>query len=256
MARICSFASGSSGNCTLLSDYGNHILVDMGISFKRTATALSQLGLGIGDLSAILVTHSHSDHISGLNTLCKKWSVPVLATKQAAVGIAKSCPEAARNLIVFEPGASFSLKGFGVRSFPTPHDSDGSVCYRISCSCGDVGIMTDLGYVPPAVLEGMEGVAAILIEFNHDVNRLAVGPYPYHLKQRILSDRGHLSNEAAGDAARWLAERGTKRFLLSHLSKENNTPQLAYKAAVSALGDIEGVTIHISPPEMGRPIEF
>lgn len=256
MARICTLASGSSGNSVLLSDCGRHILVDMGISLKKTTMSLAQLGLDIGDLSAILVTHSHSDHISGLNTLCKKWSVPVLSTKQAAGGIVKACPEAGRNLMVFEPGSSFALKGFGVTSFPTPHDSEGSVCYRIACASKDVGIMTDLGYVPPKILEGMEGVDAIVIEFNHDVNRLTLGPYPYHLKQRILSDRGHLSNETASDAARWLAERGTKSFILSHLSKENNTPQLAYAAALAALGDIDGVRIHVSPPEMALPIEI
>ena len=256
MARVCTLASGSSGNSILLSDCGRHILIDMGISLKKTTSALAQLGLFVSDLSAILITHSHSDHISGLNTLCKKWSVPVLCTKQAAMGIVSSCPEAKRNLMVFEAGSTFNLKGFGVASFPTPHDSDGSVCYRISCSCGDVGIMTDLGYVPPKILEGMEGVRAIVIEFNHDVNRLAVGPYPYHLKQRILSDRGHLSNETASDAARWLAQRGTSRFILAHLSKENNTPQLAYAAALAALGDIDGVSIHVSPPEMAVPIEI
>lgn len=256
MARICTLASGSGGNSVLLSDCGRHILIDMGISLKKTSSSLAQLGLSVNDLSAILITHSHSDHISGLNTLCKRHSIPVLSSKQAANGIVSACPEAKRNLLVFQEGSAFDLKGFGITSFPTPHDSEGSVCYRIACSCGDVGIMTDLGYVPPKILEGMEGVRAIVIEFNHDVNRLAMGPYPYHLKQRILSDRGHLSNEAAGEAARWLAQRGTTGFILAHLSKENNTPQLAYAAALTALGDISGVRIQVSPPEMALPIEF
>ncbi len=256
MARVCTLASGSSGNSVLLSDCGRHILVDMGISLKKTSAALAQLGLTVGDLSGILITHSHTDHISGLNTLSKKWAVPILCTRATAQGITCCCPEARRNLIVFEEGSSFNLKGFGVTSFSTPHDSDGSVCYRISCSQGDLGVMTDLGYVPPNILKGMEGVRAIVIEFNHDIPRLLAGPYPYHLKQRIMSDRGHLSNTAAAEAALWLAQRGTSAFILAHLSKENNTPQLAHSSAMEALGNIDGVSIHVSPPEMGSPIEF
>lgn len=256
MTGVCTLASSSSGNCILVSHQGQHIMVDMGISLKKATTALAQLGLTMGDISALLVTHSHGDHISGLNTLCKRFQTPIFATADTAAAIAEACPAAQGKITVFAAGDSFTAGNFQVSSFATPHDCPGSVCYRIALPTGDLGIMTDLGYVPPKVLEGMEGVAALVLESNHDIQLLTYGPYPYPLKQRILSDHGHLSNDSACEAAVWYAERGTKCFILAHLSKDNNNPALARQAMAQALEPYEDVRLFVAPPEMGQMIEI
>ena len=205
-------SSGSQGNCLLLSDGGTHILVDAGISTRRIKTGLAQLELSMDELDGILITHEHTDHISGLATLIKHHTVPLYAS----------------------PGTEFCIGSCRVTAFATSHDAAQSMDYRIDGS-GSVGILTDTGYVTPEAEEVLPGVGLLVLESNHDVDRLRSGPYPYSLKQRVLGSQGHLSNEDAAAFAARMATCGTECIVLAHLSKENNTPQLAYDAVDRAL---------------------
>ena len=235
MTILHTLASGSSGNALLLSCGTCHILLDAGISCRRITAALKTLGLEAESLSAILITHTHSDHIAALQTLLKRCSAPVLATERAARDLAWRLPAAEGRLESLETGASLALGAFTVTAFPTSHDSPGSCGYRLDSADGSAGILTDTGYVTDEAADILEGVELAVLEANHDPETLRSGPYPYALKQRILGHQGHLSN---GDAARFaaaLAESGTSEIILAHLSRENNTPAMARNAVESAL---------------------
>lgn len=221
-------ASGSSGNSTLISYDGAHLLVDAGISMRRIAHSLREHGLELSELSGILITHEHSDHINGLATLSKYYRIPVFAPTKAAAALNELVPNIGELLRPFEAECDFEICGMNIHSFRTPHDTPESVGYKISCGNSAVAVATDLGFVPDAVIGSLAGANAVILEANHDVDMLKCGPYPAFLKKRILGDRGHLSNEVSGYLARRLIEGGTRQIVLAHLSKENNLPQLAY----------------------------
>ncbi|MCF0120322.1 MAG: MBL fold metallo-hydrolase [Oscillospiraceae bacterium] len=255
---IQTFASSSSGNCTLVSGGGTNILIDAGISMRRIKTALGALGLTPCDLSAILITHEHSDHIGGLKMMTKYFHIPVFAPRRTGGDIAALLPETEAVMTVFDAGDSFDLGSLTVRSFRTMHDTPDSVGYRLDCGGASFVYATDLGCVTNDVLAAARGVDAAVIEANHDVDMLKYGPYPYELKRRILSNHGHLSNEASADFARELLRSGTKSFVLAHLSRENNTPLLAYRTVNSALAALGGeYTLSVAPfDEQGKVIEL
>lgn len=237
--RLVTFASGSTGNCALISA-GGHILIDAGISLRRIRANLSLSGLTPEDVSGVLITHEHSDHISGLAMLVKYHKIPVYAPAAVAGFLRGSIPgiDACLNEIV--PGEAFSLGGMNIRAFPTPHDARQSVGYRIE-SGAVFGFATDMGHVTEEVVSGLLGADAAVIEANHDADMLLGGPYPAYLKQRVLSGRGHLSNEDSAALALRLAESGTRTIILGHLSRENNTPALALRTVRQALGVREAV---------------
>ena len=217
----------SSGEC--------HVLLDAGISCRRICAGLGALGLEPGDLTAILITHTHADHIAGLQTLLKRTAAPVLATVQAARDLAWRLDGGAERLGTLSPGVPHAVGDIAVTAFPTSHDAPGSCGFRLDTADGSVGVLTDTGYVTDEAAEVMEGVDLAVLEANHDKDRLRSGPYPYYLKLRILGSQGHLSN---ADAARFsvaLAESGASEILLAHLSRENNTPELALSAVEEAL---------------------
>lgn len=216
-------ASSSGGNAALLRHGGTAILLDAGISARRIAQALAALGLTPERLNAVLITHEHSDHVSGVATLSKKYAVPIYASRGTAHFL--SC--AGENLRIFEAGEAFAVGDFEVRSFRTSHDAADSVDYRLDCPDGSFGALTDTGFVTDAAAAALPGVDVLLLEANHDPDMLQSGPYPYHLKRRVLGERGHLSNEAAAEFALCCARGGTGDILLAHLSAENNTPALA-----------------------------
>lgn len=224
-------ASSSSGNAALVRDQNTALLIDAGISARRIAQELSAVGLEARDLTAVLITHEHSDHIRGIETLAKKYALPIYASR----GTARCLPCAEARKQPFEAGDSFSVGSLQIRSFRTSHDASDSVGYRINGNGTALGILTDTGYVTQAARDALLGVSLLLLEANHDVERLQYGPYPYFLKQRILSDHGHLSNDAAADFALECVESGTRDILLAHLSAENNTPDLAYYAVARRL---------------------
>lgn len=235
MTTVHTLASGSAGNALLLSCGESHILLDAGISCRRVTAALRELGLEPGSLSAILITHTHADHISGLQTLLKRCDAPVLATERAGRELAWRLSAAEARLEALDFGVSRSIGEFAVTAVPTSHDAPGSCGFRLDTEDGSVGVLTDTGYVTDEAAEILEGVELAVLEANHDIETLRSGPYPYYLKQRILGPQGHLSNVDAARFAAALAESGASEIVLAHLSRENNTPAMAQTAVEQAL---------------------
>ena len=233
--EICTLASGSSGNCAFVSSGGTSILVDAGISMRRINSCLGTFGLTLRGISAILITHEHSDHISALRMINKYYGIPIFATAPTADAIARMYPELSGAVYSFEPGAVLDIGGLKAASFPTPHDAASSVGYRISDGSKSLVIATDMGYVTNSIYRASVGADFAVIESNHDVDMLNSGIYPYYLKRRILSENGHLSNSDCARLITALAKTGTRHFLLAHLSRENNTPETAYKTVEEAL---------------------
>ncbi len=231
--RLCSIASGSSGNCIYVGSEATHLLVDAGISGKRTISGLESLGVTGADLDGILITHEHADHISGLGVLARKYGIPIYATR-GTIRAVKSCRSLGRieESLFCEIAADekITIKDLTVNPMRISHDAAEPVAYRIAYGRQKVGICTDLGVYDDYTVECLREMDALLLEANHDVNMLQVGPYPYHLKQRILGERGHLSNESSGRLLGRLLHDGLKAILLGHLSQENNLPELAYEA--------------------------
>ncbi len=228
------FASGSGGNCLLLSDGGTHILLDAGISARRIRQSLCAAGLDIRDIGGVLITHEHSDHVSGLKTLLRQAEIPLYAPHTVAARLCGFLPEAVDCMHVIRPGTPFGLGRLTVTAFHTPHDTDESVGYRVEGD-GVFALATDMGRVTEEILAGLSGADTVLIESNHDLDMLRNGPYPAALKRRILSDRGHLSNADCASLAQELAKRGAGTVILGHLSRENNRPDIALRETQARL---------------------
>lgn len=233
MTTLHTLASGSSGNALLFSCGTTHLLVDAGISCRRITKSLEGLGLTPADLTAILITHTHADHISGLQTLLKRTDCPVCASAQTLEALRLRLPGLEQRGMTLT--APVSLGNVLVTPFPTSHDAPGSCGFRLDGTGGSVGILTDTGYVTEEAAAVLPGVDLAVLEANHDVETLCSGPYPYYLKQRILGIEGHLNNEDAAHFAVLLAEHGASEILLAHLSRENNTPAMAHHAVETAL---------------------
>ena len=241
------FASGSTGNCALLSEGDTHLLLDDGISLRRLRAALALRGLTPEKLSGVLITHEHKDHISGLPMLTKHCGVPLFAPRTVANHIRWSAAGVDGYIREISPGTPFTAGDFTVTAFPTCHDTDQSVGYRIEGSI-PFALCTDTGCVTAGMLSALSGCKAALIEANHDVDMLRSGPYPWYLKQRILSERGHLSNDDSAALCCSLAEAGLRTLVLGHLSRENNLPSLAEKTVAGALKACgQEVALHIAP---------
>ncbi len=250
--QLYTFASGSSGNCSLVTMGSTAVLLDAGISARRIIRALAALDLTPDRLSAIVVTHEHSDHIAGLAVLTKRWSVPIRASAGTARELARTIPHLEDLLRPFEAGDSFCLGDLAVASFPTPHDAADSVGYTVTDGRRTLGLVTDLGCVTTPVRAAALTCDTLILESNHDIDRLRRGPYPDWLKRRILSDRGHLCNDDAALLARQAVEGGTEQVLLAHLSEKNNTEALAHDAAAAALRGT-GVSPRLIPRSVCAP---
>lgn len=235
MTTVHTLASGSSGNALVISCGETHLLLDAGISCRRISSALRELDLAPADLTAILITHTHTDHIAGLATLLKRCDAPILGTRQTLWTLADRLGICAGRLASLEPGTPEVLGTCQISAFPTPHDAPGSCGYRIDTADGSVGVLTDSGFVTDEAAETLSGVDLAVLEANHDVETLQSGPYPYYLKRRILGSGGHLCNEDAARFAVTLADSGTEEIILAHLSRENNTPAMALRAVETAL---------------------
>lgn len=233
--KVRVFASSSSGNCLLLSDGGTNILLDAGISMRRVEKALENINLSMREIGGVLITHEHSDHISGLKMLMKHYAFPVFAPSTVANHLKGLLPEIDERLRVVPVGQFFEIGSIRVLAFHTSHDTPESVGYRFECSGSSFALATDTGCVTEEVYQGLLGARAVLIESNHDESMLCDGPYPVYLKRRILSDRGHLSNESCARLARTLAENGCETVVLGHLSCRNNDPGLAVNETEKAL---------------------
>ncbi|MEW4413668.1 MBL fold metallo-hydrolase [Clostridium sp. AN503] len=230
--RLVSIASGSSGNCIYIGSGNTHILVDAGISNKRIEQGLNEIGLKGSDLNAVVVTHEHSDHVKGLGVLARKHHVPIYGTRETLEEVAgmKSLGEYPGELLKpICPDVSFHVGDLELQPFSIDHDAANPVAYRVKHEKRSVAVATDMGHFDQYVIDHLQGLDALLLESNHDVNMLQTGPYPYYLKRRILGDHGHLSNENAGRLLSYILHDKLKHILLGHLSKENNYEALAYE---------------------------
>ena len=235
MTTVHTLASGSSGNALVLSCGNVHLLVDAGISCRRVTAGLRALGLDPSDLAAVLITHTHTDHVSGLQTLLKRTAAPLYATGAALRALSLLPAGTGERLEALEDLRPVRLGDVSVTAFPTAHDAPGACGFRFDTPDGGVGLLTDTGYVTEEAADILPGVALAVLEANHDVETLRSGPYPYYLKRRILGDEGHLSNGACARFAVTLAEHGAAEIVLAHLSRENNTPAMALSAVETAL---------------------
>lgn len=230
--RMCSIASGSSGNCIYVGTDATHLLVDVGISCKKTLGGLGRLGLTGRDIDGILITHEHSDHINGLGVMCREYGIPVYATAETIEMIKKvsNLGEIDDSLFhVVRPDEKLVLKDITINPMKISHDAAGPVAYRFQYGNRRMAVATDLGTYDDYTVESLRGMDVLLLEANHDINMLQVGPYPYWLKQRILGKKGHLSNESSGRLLSKLLHDNLKAVFLGHLSKENNMAELAYE---------------------------
>lgn len=232
---LISVFSGSSGNCTAIHCNEDTILFDAGRSSRAIERGLCERGISPESVRAVFITHEHTDHISALAVFTKKYRIPVYAACGTADAIAcKCCGELYRMPQIFET----VIGNMTVRSFPTSHDARCSVGYRVDVFGTSVGIATDTGIVTPAMRTALSGCAAVLLESNHDPQMLKCGPYPPELKKRVASRLGHLSNKKSSEFAAELALSGTRKFILAHISKENNLPELALASIRKALESI------------------
>ncbi len=235
MITLHTLASGSSGNALLCVCGETRLLVDAGISCRRITTALARLGLSLDCLSAVLVTHTHADHIAGLQTLLKRCDVPLCASERTVRELRRRYAGIEARTHDLELCAPTAIGSCMVTPFPLSHDAPGACGYRIDTAGGSLGILTDSGYVTEEAADLLPGVDLAVLEANHDVETLCSGPYPYSLKRRILGAEGHLCNEDAARFAVTLAEAGASEIILAHLSRENNTPAMAYRTVALAL---------------------
>lgn len=231
--NLLSIASGSSGNCIYVGDENTHLLIDVGISGKRVEAGLNTIGLSASDIDAVFITHEHIDHIGGLGVIARKHKIPIYATKGTIEGILATKSVGVIDLSLFhEIGQEevVKIENLTIDPLPISHDARQPVAYRIYGDKKRVGIITDLGVYTEEIVNGLQDMDALFVEANHDENMLQVGPYPYPLKQRILGNKGHLSNENSGRLlSRLLCDR-LKYIILGHLSHENNLPELAFEA--------------------------
>ena len=231
--RLCSIASGSSGNCVYVGSDTTHLLIDAGISGKRIEAGVATLGLKLSEIDGIFITHEHSDHISGLGVIARKYGIPIYATPGTIQAIKQSSSLGKIDNSLFYnilPDEKYIIKDITMYPMKTSHDAAQPVAYKISHDKKNVGIVTDLGCYNDYTIACMQGLDVIYLEANHDVNMLQVGSYPYYLKQRILGEKGHLSNESAGKLLARLLNDHIETVVLGHLSKENNLPELAYES--------------------------
>lgn len=229
---LVSLYSGSKGNCTYIRAGADEILIDAGRSLRALTSALTSIGGDLSRIKAIFITHEHSDHVSALEMLSKKFRIPIHMTEDSAKKVLATTSYVKNNIICHSPLFEEKIGDITVHSFPTPHDSDMSVGYTIELPNGEkIGYATDIGHITSEIRKNLLGSSAVVIESNHDTDMLHDGPYPAWLKMRIGSTRGHLSN---ADCAAFLPEliaNGAKDIMLAHLSGENNTPDTALSSA-------------------------
>ncbi|MHB8962023.1 MAG: MBL fold metallo-hydrolase [Saccharofermentanales bacterium] len=254
MFKICSLYSGSSGNSIFISS-GNEsaqsyeglhfesskgrtkILIDAGVSGKRLQTAMRAIGEDLDAIDGVLLTHEHIDHMAGIGVIVRRHKIPLYLTRKTWQELRRlNAGEIPEDLLrIVEAGSSFAIGDLEIRSFSTPHDAVDPTGFRIDGEGRSVSVFTDIGEMRPDILDIIYGSDAVFIESNYDKDMLWTGSYPWPLKKRIDGAFGHLSNADCASAAASLLEHGTERFILSHLSQENNSPRMALKTTVEFL---------------------
>lgn len=226
MAEFISLISGSSGNAALLTDGRTNILIDCGMSGARLKESLRSVDMTPESINALLITHEHTDHTKGAGVISRRYNIPVYATRgtHAAMDAGKLAGE---NIITVSADSDFEIGTIGIRPFAISHDAAEPIGYCFFAGGVKYALATDIGRMNDSILNAIAGSKNVLLESNHDVEMLRCGSYPYPLKQRILSDTGHLSNESAAKTALYLVKNGTEHIMLGHLSLENNRPEIA-----------------------------
>ena len=236
MIKFCSLYSGSSGNAIFLRTGKTKLLIDAGLSARKIIEALYSIGENPSEINAVLISHEHADHIKGAGVISRKFNIPIYANELTWKAMEREIgPVSPVNKVFFQTGTDFEIRGICVRAFSIPHDASDPVGFNFLIENKKITTATDIGHINKELLTSLEGSDLLLIESNHDLDMLMVGNYPWVLKRRIMSDTGHLSNIMAARAIAYLAEKGMRRFVLGHLSKENNFPELAYQTSYSAL---------------------
>ena len=226
--NICSLRSSSKGNSTVVFTDTTKILIDCGISCKMTVSALCDIGISPEEINGIFVTHEHSDHIKGISLFSKKFNVPVYANSATWTSMRELLPGVMEENVCIIEEEAVKVGDINVCAFAISHDAVNPVGYSMVSGDEKVSVATDTGMINQNMLNALCGSDKVMIEANHDINLLAMGKYPDMLKRRIRGDKGHLCNEKAGELALALLKEGTKKFILGHLSEENNNPDLAY----------------------------
>ncbi len=240
-------ASGSRGNCAVVASSTTRILVDVGLSCRETFKRLRAVGERTDPISAILITHEHSDHVAGLQRLAAKLNVPVFMTAPTYHAWNRNLrdeegktPELAK-LEHFAAGRSFQIGDIAITPFTIPHDAADPVGFTFRVEGVKVGFATDLGYMPVSVRDHLQGCDVLVMESNHDVEMLRSGPYPWSVKQRVMSRVGHLSNESLAEFFTTDYDGCASYVVLAHLSEQNNHPEIARRAAELALQGRQGL---------------
>jgi phosphoribosyl 1,2-cyclic phosphodiesterase len=240
--RVSILASGSSGNLTLLETERTRILVDAGLGKRETLARLAAVGREFDHLDAVLITHEHSDHCNGLPQVLGLWKSPLYVTEPTMSELQRILPETFRKRLrgveSIQAGQRFAIGDIDVHAFAIPHDAADPIGFTFRTNGTKVAICTDLGYMPELVKVHLRECDCLILESNHDLDMLKVGPYPWVVKQRVLSRTGHLSNHAVSE---FLADADgfdprARYLVLAHISQENNNPELARLSAEEALG--------------------
>jgi len=225
MVEICALASGSNGNCYYIGNENEAILIDAGIYYKRLIERLNDANLDKSKIKAIFISHEHMDHIQGARVTSKKLGIPVFYTKKT---YHKSYNKnKAANFGFFEPNTTYIIDGIKIHSFSKNHDAIDPCSFRVEINGKNIGVMTDIGIVDETLINEFSKCDAVFLEANYDVDMLMTGIYPQHLKERVSSSRGHLSNEQALNLVEQHASPNLKTIFLSHISPVNNTRELA-----------------------------
>jgi phosphoribosyl 1,2-cyclic phosphodiesterase len=236
--QFASLGSGSKGNATLVRAGDTLVMIDCGFSMRETGRRMAQLGVSPEQLSAILVTHEHTDHSSGVAALSRKFAIPVYLTHGThSTGRCDGCHQVER----FNCEDQFTIGSLAVQAVAVPHDAAEPCQYTLAWQGRRLGVLTDLGSVTPHVLERFSDCHGLLIEFNHDLPMLMAGPYPAHLKRRVAGDWGHLNNHQSASLLESLDHAALKHIVVAHISEKNNSQARAEEALLAALGSLDRV---------------
>lgn len=254
MEFFYSIGSSSRGNASLYVQNQTAVLIDIGVSVRGVKNALHRLDMGLEQLTGVLVTHDHGDHIKGMQTFARQYDIPVYAGPLTARSIARRVPEAEKQLVAFSEETGFDIGSIHVTPMRTPHDTAESYGYILTTQKHRFGFVTDMGFMPSGVRKQLYGCDTVVIESNHDLAMLDNGPYPWPLKERVRGNRGHLSNLDCAVCVSDLAQHGTSRFILAHISEQNNLPELALQESRRALAGKNARVIAAPPGPMDAPV--
>ncbi|MBN2384840.1 MBL fold metallo-hydrolase [bacterium] len=247
--KISIIASGSKGNCTIVSDGQCSILIDAGVSASRIVNALSELELDVSTLKALIVTHEHTDHIRGIGPLTRRTGIPVFCTQETWAR-SKNIIGTIDKVFHIESGISFQIEHITIHPFSIPHDAEDPIGLTLEANGRKVGLATDMGYATQLIKQKLKDCQALLLEFNYNRDMLISGPYTWPIKQRIMSKKGHLSNDDACSLLEEIIHDDLQHLVLAHISENNNLPELALLSAQDLCNQCGHRDVHLT---VGNP---